>query len=124
MINLPKMTAHRRLHIQNQVCLTVKIVVLDQTFHKNDAVSDKEKNLCVHLCFKGGKSCLEVSSGSGRLTVFKMFCLAPAAAHFAAEPGPRWRGGGKDGQMIGLPPYLSTDFFFSTPVFRSIFTAQ
>lgn len=55
MINLPKMTAHRRLHIQNQVCLTVKIVVFDQTFHKNDAISDKEKNLCAHLCFKGGK---------------------------------------------------------------------
>lgn len=35
--------------------------------------------------------------------------MALAAAHFAAEPGPRWEGGGKDGQMIARV-FFSADF--------------
>lgn len=76
------------MQIQNQVCLTVKIVFffLDKLSIKVMLFQIKKKKpLCSSGSLKWGNGILFGSLKWVKKTdIFKRFCLAPAAAHFAA----------------------------------------
>lgn len=91
-----------------QVCLTLKAVFFHQPFHKNDAILNQ--NLCVHHYIKE-KNCLEISSGSWRLTVFSSRCFALISLPLTLQRWwPLFGGYDGDGQMTVFSLFTSTDF--------------